>query len=219
VRGAAPHFPPRCSIVPRFTICLVTGDHGNEPALLELIASAVDGGVDLIQLRERRLDDRALCRVTSRAVELAGHAGSHVIVNDRADVALAAGAAGVHLRSDSFAATRLRAAAPPGFLIGRSVHTREEAIAAARDGCDYVVFGTVFPSSSKPLNHETAGLDALREVVGSVRLPVLAIGGISLDNAAEVAKTGASGIAAISLFEDRTTIPITVAELRRLFDT
>jgi thiamine-phosphate diphosphorylase len=205
--------------VSRFTICLVTGDRGNEPALLDLIASAADGGVDLIQIRERRLDDRALVRVTSKAVELAGRAGSRILVNDRADVALAAGAAGVHLRSDSFAATRLRSVAPPGFLIGRSVHTREEAIAAERDGCDYVVFGTVFPSSSKPLNHKTAGLDALRELVGSVRLPVLAIGGISLDNAAEVAQTGASGIAAISLFEDRTSIPNTVAGLRRPFDT
>jgi thiamine-phosphate diphosphorylase len=210
---------PRSSIVPRFTSCLVTGDRGDEPALLELIASAVDGGVDLIQLRERRLDDRALFRVTLRAVELARQGGSRVLVNDRADVALAAGAAGVHLRSDSFAAKRLRAVTPAGFLIGRSVHTREEATAAARDGCDYLVFGTVFPSSSKPLNHETAGLDALRQVVNSVRLPVLAIGGISLESAAQVAKTGASGIAAISLFENRATIPTTVAELRRLFDT
>jgi thiamine-phosphate pyrophosphorylase len=207
------------SIVSRFTICLVTGDRGNEPAVLDLIASAVDGGVDLIQIREWRLDDRALFRVTSKAVECAGRTGSRILVNDRADVAIAAGAAGVHLRSNSFAASRLRSVAPPGFLIGRSVHTREEAIAAERDGCDYVVFGTVFPSSSKPLNHKAAGLDALRELVGSVRLPVLAIGGISLGNAAEVAQTGASGIAAISLFEDRTSIPNTVAELRRPFDT
>jgi thiamine-phosphate pyrophosphorylase len=207
------------SIVSRFTICLVTRDRGNEPAVLDLIASAVDGGVDLIQIRERRLDDRALFRVTSKAVECAGRTGSRILVNDRADVAIAAGAAGVHLRSNSFAASRLRSVAPPGFLIGRSVHTREEAIAAERDGCDYVVFGTVFPSSSKPLNHKAGGLDALRELVASVRLPVLAIGGISLGNAAEVAQTGASGIAAISLFEDRTSIPNTVAELRRPFDT
>jgi thiamine-phosphate diphosphorylase len=206
-------------IVPRPTICLVTGDRGTDTPILDLIGEAVDAGVDLIQIRERRISARTLLGITSRAVALARGTGSRILVNDRADVAIAAGAAGVHLRGDSFDATRLRPVAPAGFLIGRSVHNRDEAAAAQAEGCDYVLFGTVFSSSSKPEDHEVAGVAALRDLAGSVQLPVLAIGGISLANVTQVAQAGASGIAAISLFENEASLAATVAELRRRFDT
>jgi thiamine-phosphate diphosphorylase len=200
-------------------ICLVSGDRGCGRSLLDLVEAAAHAGVDLIQIRERRFSDRALLDLTRRAIGCARGRVSRIVVNDRADIALAAGAAGVHLPGRAFGAGRLRALAPEGFLIGRSVHTRDDAIAAAADGCDYLLFGTVFPSPGKPANHPVAGLDALREVCEAVQVPVLAIGGMSLDNVADVARTGASGIAAIGLFEGRAGIAAIVAELRRRFDT
>lgn len=201
------------------TICLVSGDHGCERPLLDLIEAAAHAGVDLIQIRERRFGDRTLLALTRRAIDRTRGTASRIVVNERADIALAAGAAGVHLRARSFDAGRLRALAPEGFLIGRSVHTRQAAITAGADGCDYLLFGTVFPSRTKPANHAVAGLDALRDICETVRVPVLAVGGVSLDNVADVARTGASGIAAISLFEGSASISATVAELRRRFDT
>ena len=201
-------------------ICLVTGGRGLERPLLELIAEAAQAGVDLIQIRERRLDDRALATLTRRAVDATRGTGSRIVVNDRVDIALAAHAGGVHLRGDSVAASRIRALVPGGFFIGRSVHDPAEAAAVeAGGGCDYLVFGTVFPSTSKPSTDPTSGPDALREVCARVAIPVLAIGGISIENVNQVAAAGASGIAAISLFERGDPIATTVSMLRRRFDT
>jgi len=206
--------------VPSPIICLVTGDHGREQPLLDLIAEAAQAGVDLIQIRERRLDDRALVSFTRRAVEATRGTRSRIVVNDRVDIALAAQASGVHLRGDSFAASRIRALVPPGFLIGRSVHDPAEAAAVeSAGGCDYLLFGTVFPSTSKRPADPIAGPGALREVCASVGIPVLAIGGISIENVSQVAASGAAGIAAISLFERGDPIAATVSMLRRRFDT
>lgn len=211
------HSPTRTLSSP--VISLVTGNHGREVALLELIAAAVHAGVEVIQIREPQLPDCTLFRVTTRAVALARETTSRIVVNDRADIALAAGAAGVHLRGRSFDARRLRVLGPDGFLIGRSVHRRSEAEAAEAEGCDYVLFGTVFPSISKPADHAVAGIGALRDVCGAVSLPVLAIGGVSPENVREVADAGASGVAAITLFEMASDVAGTVAALRRRFDT
>ena len=206
--------------VPSPIICLVTAGHGRERPLLDLITEAAQAGVDLIQIRERRLDDRALLSLTRRAVEATRGTRSRIVVNDRVDVALTAEASGVHLRGDSFAAGRIRALAPPGFLIGRSVHGPAEAAAVeSGGGCDYLLFGTVFPSTSKPPTDPIAGPAALREVCAVVGIPVLAIGGISIENVSQVAASGAAGIAAISLFERGDPIAATVSMLRRRFDT
>jgi thiamine-phosphate pyrophosphorylase len=126
----------------------------------------------------------------------------------------------VHLRGDSVAASRIRAMAPDGFLIGRSVHDAAEAAAVeAGGGCDYLLFGTVFPSANKPSHHPISGPGALREVCASVGIPVLAIGGVTIENVSHVAASGASGIAAISLFNRGDPIGATVSMLRRRFDT
>lgn len=187
---------------------------------MDVIAAAGAAGVDIVQIRERNLDDRALLDLTRRAVAATRETACRIVVNERLDVALAGGAAGVHLRGDSFAGSRVRRIVPERFLIGRSVHGVAEARAIAREGaCDYVVFGTVFPSLSKPTGHAVAGLDALAAVCDAVELPVLAIGGITRHNAGDVAAAGASGIAAIGLFESAQSMPVTVAALRRAFDT
>jgi thiamine-phosphate pyrophosphorylase len=173
-------------------------------ALVEAASQAARAGLTMIQVRERGLDDRVLLDLTARIVRQSAPLGVRVVVNDRVDVALASGAAGVHLPAAGVAPARVRPIAPAGFLIGRSVHSAAEAVEAERTGaCDYLVFGSVFESASKPVGHEPAGIEALTRVCRAVRLPVLAIGGIVVERAREIARAGASGIAAISLFLGR----------------
>jgi thiamine-phosphate pyrophosphorylase len=203
-------------------LCLVTA--GASPAggglNLDTIREAARAGADLIQVRERHLDDRSLVSLVRAVVDATAGTGARVVVNDRVDVALAARAAGVHLPGDGIAAVDARRLAPEGFLIGRSTHSEEEAIAAERDGgCDYLVFGTVFPSASKPAGHPVAGVEALARTCAAVRLPVLAIGGVSLANAPQIAAAGASGIAAIALFGRHESAMHTIRTVRRMFDT
>ena len=135
-----------------------------------------------------------------RCVDAVRGSAARVLVNDRVDVALAAGAHGVHLRADSMPARRVRPLCPPGFLIGRSVHARDEAVAAVEGGgLDYLLFGTVFATASKP-GRTPAGPDALAGVIAAGAVPVLAVGGVSPDNLGKVAAAGAAGFAAIGLF-------------------
>jgi thiamine-phosphate pyrophosphorylase len=202
-------------------ICMVTDRHRTgEPSLLNLIGAAARAGIDVIQIRERDLDAGALVALTMAAIDAVSGTGARVMVNDRLDVALAAGAAGVHLRGDSFPAARVRTMTPAGFLIGRSVHSEDEAAdAEAAGGCDYLMFGTVFPSAGKPPHHRAAGLDALTRVCARVRTPVVAIGGITARAAGDVKRAGAAGLAAIGLFQPESDLVETVRSLRSSFDT
>ena len=172
-----------------------------EDALVNRVRAAAVEGVHLIQIRERDLDGGSLTRLVSACVDAVRGTRARVLVNDRFDVAISAGAHGVHLRADSFAAPRVRAWAPPGFLIGRSVHSVADAIAAAdNDVVNYLIFGTVFESGSKP-GRVAAGLRDLAAVASATATPVLAIGGITADRVAEVMRAGAAGVAGISMFD------------------
>jgi len=162
---------------------------------------AAGAGVACIQVRERDLPDRELVRLVRGMVRAVSGSGARVIVNDRADIAVAAEAAGVHLPADSVAASRMRNALPAGMLVGRSVHTLDEIDRAVADGgCDYVFFGTVFPSAGKPDDHSVAGLDALRAACARSSLPVIAIGGMTDARSADVASAGAAGLAGVGMF-------------------
>jgi thiamine-phosphate pyrophosphorylase len=193
----------------------------DEDRLIERIAAAAHAGVHLIQVRQPHLDGLAATRLVERAVRAVAGTRARVIVNDRVDVAMTGGAHGVHLRGDSMAATRVRAMVPPAFVIGRSVHTSSEAVSAERTGgLDYLIFGTVFASGSKP-GTTPAGVDRLAEVCAAVALPVLAIGGITAGTMAAVRSAGAAGFAGIGLFNDAAlrTMPDTVARCAAAFDT
>jgi thiamine-phosphate diphosphorylase len=200
--------PPRNPALARPIICLVTDrrrlPQPDEDALVRLVAHASAAGVNLVHIRERDLDDRRLLELTRRVMTVV-KAGTAVVVNDRTDVALAAGAAGVHLRADSVPADRLRRLVPEGFLIGRSVHSAAEAAKAADSGVDYVVMGTTFATASKEEGMPLAGIDGLADACRAGRVPVLAIGGVTADNVREVAAAGAAGIAAIGLFAETLT--------------
>jgi thiamine-phosphate pyrophosphorylase len=176
------------------------GDH--DAALIQRVAAAARAGVHLIQIREQDLDARSLTALVERCVAAVDGTRARVVVNDRLDVALAAGAHGVHLRGDSLPAARARSIAPSGFLIGRSVHSRDEAMRAQDgEGLDYLLFGTVFKTASKP-GASPAGLSGLAEVAASTRLPILAVGGMSVSTVRSLRDTGAAGFAAIGLFVD-----------------
>jgi thiamine-phosphate pyrophosphorylase len=176
--------------------------------LVHRTRAAASSGVNLVQVRARSLDGGALQRLVERVLGAVEGTGCRVVVNDRIDVALAAGAHGVHLRADSVPAARARRLLPHG-LLGRSIHSEGEAAAAAREAVvDYLVFGTVFPTTSKPADHAAAGPVALQKAVRAAGgIPVLAIGGLTLDNVAEAAAAGAAGLAAIGLFLDPAIDP------------
>jgi thiamine-phosphate pyrophosphorylase len=168
--------------------------------LVARVAAAATHGIDVVQIRERDLSDRALVSLVRAMRAALDGAGARVVVNDRADVALAAGAAGVHLPSDSVPASRIRRIVPSGFTIGRSVHSLAEIDDAVRDGaCDYLIFGTVFPSAGKGPGHPVAGIDGLAAACRRATIPVIAIGGMSDARAAEIAAAGAAGLAAVGM--------------------
>ncbi len=203
---------------------------GSDPRALDRLTAfceaATRSGADILQLREPDLPARALSTIAGRCVDAAGATGCRVVVNDRVDVAIAAGAHGVHLRTDSVDAASVRRIAPRPFLIGRSVHSPEEARDVSAGGdVDYLIFGTVFESASKPGSLPPGGLDGLAAAVRASAVPVLAIGGMTAGRAAAARAAGARGVAAVGAFlpspgvADAEHLRRAVAALRRSFDT
>jgi thiamine-phosphate pyrophosphorylase len=162
--------------------------------VLTYAARAVASGVDMIQVREKNLSGKELFRLVCQVRDLAAGTKTQVLVNDRLDVALAARVDGVHLPGDGLPPDRVR---PFVKVLGVSTHTIEESIAAEKAGADFVVFGPIFDTPGKT----AVGLDPLRQVAAAVRIPVLAIGGITAAAVDEVLIAGAAGIAGIRLFQ------------------
>jgi thiamine-phosphate diphosphorylase len=210
------------------TLCLVTDRHrlcGADAcsfdqvrrALDEQIGQAVAAGIDVIQIRERDLNARDLAALVTDAVRRSRGTTTRVVVNDRLDVAMACGADGVHLRGDSVSAADVRRIVPGGFLVGRSVHSVDQARGAGE--VDYLVAGTVFPTASKPGGYSVLGIDGLRGIVSATSVPVLAIGGATVDRVGQMAAVGAAGLAAIGLFIGPSPLGPLVNDVRRRFDS
>ena len=178
-------------------LCLVTDRHRCDGrALEEVVAGAVEGGAGMVQLRERDLAPGPLYAMAKRLREIT-MGKALLLISDRVDVALAAGADGVQLPEDGLGVEAARRVAGTKLLVGRSVHSAEGARAAERDGADLLVVGAVFATTSHPAA-TPLGVEILRRVGERVRIPFLAIGGVTADNVAAVIESGASGAAAIT---------------------
>ena len=184
---------------------------------LEVIGKAARAGCQLIQIREKDMSAKELTAFTRAAIECARPHGARVLVNDRLDVAMAAGADGVHLRASSIPAREVRAvAAKTGlddFLIGVSTHSVAEAKLAEDGGADFIVCGPVYDTPSKRAFGPPLGLDVFAEILDAVETPVLAVGGINLSNYREPLRRGAAGVAAIGLFADVENLEQTIRSI------
>ena len=195
------------------------------PSLVRKIEALASAGVDWIQLREKDLSGKELAGVTRECMRRrAAHSESpgvtRIVVNDRLDVALAERAHGVHLGETGLPVAQAKGlvethASGKDFLIGVSCHSLEAAKSAAGDGASYLFFGPVFATPSKAAFGAPQGLGPLAKVCRSVSIPVLAIGGVTLENAAACFAAGVSGIAAIRLFQDAPDPAGVIAALRQ----
>jgi len=178
----------------------------------EIAREAVSGGADVIQLRDKTADSASLY---AAAVEIAEICRGKALffVNDRLDVALAAGADGVHVGQSDLPLTAVRRIVPPGFLVGVSVGSVEEALEAERDGADYVAVSPVFSTASKSDAGAGHGLDTARAVCDAVSIPVVGIGGLNRDTIPNVIRAGIDGIAVISAVVSQEDISASAAEL------
>ena len=175
--------------------------------ILSQISAAVAAGINLVQIREKQLTARVLFELVELASELTRGTNTRLLVNDRSDVAVSAGADGVHLTSQSLDAETIRKTFGEEVLIGASTHSLAEARSAQEQGADFIVFGPVFETQSKTLFGPPAGLERLSEVVRELRdFPVLALGGISATNAQDCFVAGAQGISGIGLFSETETL-------------
>lgn len=181
--------------------CYITDRHALKgETLLDSIARNLRDGINWIQLREKDLPARDLYELVRAAMQLPNPHAAKFIVNTRADVALAAGADGVHFPAGSPEPKRWRGIAPSGFLLGVSCHTADEVAAAEKEGATYAMLAPVFAPLSKASTLTPHGTDGLARAAQRVRIPVLALGGITQANAAACIAAGAQGIAGISLY-------------------
>jgi thiamine-phosphate pyrophosphorylase len=180
-----------------FSLYLVTDRSATAGPLEEVVESCLAAGLKAVQLREKDMAVRDLLGLAHALRDSTRRHGARLLINDRADVALAVGADGVQRAGTSLPVSALRAISPSGFLIGASVHDIDEARAAEADGADFLLFGPVYDTPSKRQYGPPQGLAALERVSAAVSTPVFGVGGVTPDRAGEVMRAGAVGVAVI----------------------
>ncbi len=181
--------------------------------LADVVRESLEGGVTFLQLREKALDDGAFLQEAVEIRRLCREFRVPFVVNDNVDVALAADADGVHVGQDDMEAGDVRAKVGPGKIVGVSAQTVEQAVLAERRGADYLGVGAVFPTASKD-DADDVSRETLKAICGAVSIPVVAIGGITRENAAQLAGTGICGLAVISAIYAQKDIRKAAAELK-----
>ncbi len=185
---------------PLYVICDADTCERHGWSLTDFAFACLDGGATLLQLRAKHASSRTLLADTERVMQRAGH-GATIIVNDRADIARLAGAHGIHVGQDDLRPDAVRAVVGPDTIIGLSTHTREQIVDAVREPVQYVAIGPVFGTHSKDTGYDAVGLESVRlaaTIAGERALPVVAIGGITLERAQAVIEAGATSVAVIS---------------------
>lgn len=186
--------------------------------MLRLVEAAVAAGIDLLQIREKNLTARVLYQLAESVAAITRGRATKLLINDRSDIAAAAGADGVHLASNSLSADVIRRAFGPEFLIGVSTHSLTEATMAKAGGADFAVLGPIFETASKQQFGEPLGLEQLKTVASVVTpFPVLALGGVELENVAACRSAGARGVSAIRLLNDPSKLDRIVSAIRESF--
>jgi thiamine-phosphate pyrophosphorylase len=187
--------------------------------ILQLVRAAVAARIDLVQIREKKLSASLLYQLATSAAGIIKGSATKLLINDRSDIAAAAGAEGVHLTTSSLPTAVVRYTFGDEFLIGVSTHSLEEASLARSEGADFVVFGPVFETASKKEYGEPAGLTSLAGVCAVVApFPVLALGGVTIGNVAECLRAGARGVAAIRILQQPERLEDVAEEIRSSFE-
>ncbi len=201
---------------PAVHLCVITDPHlapGRDH--VAIAEAALRGGADVIQLRDKAGNLRDLLPQARAIQALCRQRGATFIVNDRVDLALAVGADGAHVGQEDLPAEAARRLLGPQRILGVSTHSLAQAEAAVRAGADYIGFGPIFRTGTKDTGYAPRGLDGLREVRAGIQIPVLAIGGIGLENVVAVIGAGATAPAVISAIVAAHDIAAAAAEFRR----
>lgn len=176
-----------------------------ERTLEHCVEEAILGGASIVQLREKEMGSKDYYDLALKIKSITDRHGVPLIINDRVDIALASGAAGVHLGPDDLPVSLARKLLGSGAIIGCSAATLEEALYYQRQDADYLGVGAVFPTATKK-GTESVSLKMLEEIKSAVNIPIVAIGGITHDNAAQVMATGVDGVAVVSAIMDNDDI-------------
>src|SRR5215467_5153178 len=216
--------PILCYVTDRRSLPLSTSSDAIS-MLLKTIESVAAAGADWIQIREKDLCGGEWLDLARSALNTVRNKAplARIFINDRVDVALAAGAGGVHISENGFSVSDARrlcerfekdSGKPLDFMIGVSCHSLGSAIGAARDGADYIYFSPIFHTPAKAFYGPPQGVERLRKICQAVSIPVIALGGINLENAASCFEAGARGVAAIRLFQQADDLPAILRSLR-----
>jgi len=200
-----------------YSVYVVTDTKVSGRSHEEMAESAYAGGADVVQLRDKEMPAKDMLAAAKEIIKISRNHNKLFIVNDRVDVALAAGADGVHVGQSDIPCKDVRAIVPDDFIVGVSVSSVTEAVKAEREGADYVALSPIYSTSTKKDAGEGKGLETLMKMKRAVKIPVLAIGGISAENAEEIIIGGADGLAVVSaVLAEGLCITDAVKEMKRI---
>ena len=195
-------------IFPDYRLYLVTDSRLQRGySVLEQVRRALQGGIRIIQIREKELPEKDFITLASEALKLTRSHNAFLIINDSVKVVQTVGADGLHLGQEDMSITEARKIVGDDVIIGVSVKKAEEAMQAERDGADYVAVNGVFPTATKEDLGYLPGLEGVAKIRQAVRLPVIGIGGINLQNCCDVIEAGAHGIAVVTAITLSDDIP------------